>query len=170
MPEFVAFLARRVGDPAVAEDLVQEAFVRSLSSVESLRDEDSARAWFYRVLRNAAIDHFRRRGATDKALARVASEFEDAVAPDVEMANAVCGCVRDLARGLKPEYASAIQRVEVDGLSVRDFAEESSITANNAGVRLHRAREALRKSVLGTCGTCAESGCVDCTCAPAPAV
>jgi hypothetical protein len=46
----------------------------------------------------------------------------------------------------------------------REFAAEAGITANNAGVRVFRAREALRKRVVRSCGTCAEHGCLDCTC------
>lgn len=164
LPEFVSFLERRVGSRAVAEDLVQEAFLRGLDHLEGIQSDESARAWFYRVLRNAAIDHFRRRGASERALEKVAREFEDAVQPDAEMDDAVCQCVKKLAERLKPEYADAIRRVEVEGASVKDFAEEASITPNNAGVRLHRAREALRRSVFTSCGKCAENGCTDCTC------
>jgi len=56
--EFLAFLERRVGSREVAEDLLQEAFVRSLDKVP-LDANESAVAWFYRVLRNAVIDHYR---------------------------------------------------------------------------------------------------------------
>ena len=54
---FLAFLERRVESRDVAEDILQEAFVRSLDRVESIRNTDSALAWFYRVLRNAVVDH-----------------------------------------------------------------------------------------------------------------
>ena len=81
-----------------------------------------------------------------------------------EMRNAVCQCVRELAGTLKPEYAAALSRVEIDGLAVKDYAAEAGITSNNASVRISRVREALRKQVVRSCGTCAEHGCVDCTC------
>ena len=162
--DFLAFLERRVGDRATAEDLLQDAFVRSIDRVEELESEESVRSWFYRVLRNAVIDHYRRGGTSTKALANLAREMDDAVEPAPELADAICGCVRRLADTLKPEYAEAIRRVEVEGVPVKVWAEEAGITANNAGVRLHRAREALRKQVLACCGTCAAHGCVDCTC------
>jgi RNA polymerase sigma-70 factor (ECF subfamily) len=59
--EFLAFVEKRVGDRALADDILQEAFARSLDHLHQLRDEESAIAWFYRVLRNAVIDHHRRR-------------------------------------------------------------------------------------------------------------
>lgn len=163
--EFLAFLERRVGDRATAEDILQEAFVRGMDRADDLRSEESVRAWFYRMLRNAVVDHYRRRGSSERAAAALAAELEEAVEPEAEMASAVCGCVRKLADTLKPEYAEAIRRVEVDGVPVKEWAAEAGITPNNAGVRLFRAREALRKQVMRSCGTCASHGCLDCSCA-----
>jgi RNA polymerase sigma-70 factor (ECF subfamily) len=73
------------------------------------------------------------------------AEQEKTVAPsDAEMFAEVCACVRSLVETLKPEYASAIRRVGLEGVPVRRFAEEQKISANNAAVRLHRAHQALR--------------------------
>jgi RNA polymerase sigma-70 factor (ECF subfamily) len=72
--------------------------------------------------------------------------------------------VSALAQTLKPEYAAAIKRVDLEGASVGELAREVGITASNASVRLHRAHEALRKQVVLTCATCAEHGCFDCRC------
>jgi len=162
--EFLAFLQKRVGDRAVAEDILQEAFVRGLPKLESLQQEESAVAWFYRLLRNAVIDHYRRRAAGDRKLEAFATELEQHVEPEAEVRGVVCRCVGSLASTLKPEYAEALQRVELDGLAVKDYAQEAGITGNNAAVRVFRAREALRKQVTRSCGTCAEHGCLDCTC------
>jgi RNA polymerase sigma-70 factor (ECF subfamily) len=166
--QFLAFLERRVGDRALAEDLLQDAFVRTLEKGDAIRDEGSAVAWFYRVLRNAVVDHHRRSGARSRSLEALARELGDAVEPPPELRGAICSCVGELAATLKPEYAQAIRRVEVDGLAVHAFAEEAGITANNAAVRVFRAREALRRQVKASCRTCAEHGCVDCSCGSGP--
>jgi len=162
--EFLRFLERRVGSRAAAEDILQEAFIRGLGKAETLRNEQSAVAWFYQLLRNALIDHARRAGAAQRAMTAVAAETEEAQAPDAELHDAVCKCVGRLAGTLKPEYADALRRVEVDGLSVASFAEEAGITANNASVRLFRARQALKKQLQVSCGTCSSHGCLECTC------
>ncbi|MGK4007597.1 sigma-70 family RNA polymerase sigma factor [Sorangium sp. So ce1036] len=168
--DFLRFVERRVGSQAVAEDILQEAFARGIDRIGELRSDESVTAWFYRTLRNAVVDHFRRRGASERAMAALSAELDEAVPPDAEARRgAACQCVRGLVGVLKPEYAVALQRVEVDGVSVQAFAEEASITANNAAVRLFRAREALRKRVAATCGACADEGCVDCSCGPLPA-
>ena len=161
---FLSFLERRVGHRETAEDLLQEAFARSLDKVP-LQPKESVTTWFYRVLRNGVIDHYRRRGASERALSSLQQELEEAppeLSPDER--DAACACVTELSGTLKPEYALALRRVELDGLSVRDYASEAGITPNNAAVRLFRARETLRKRVVHWCGACAERGCVDCSC------
>jgi RNA polymerase sigma-70 factor (ECF subfamily) len=164
---FLAFLERRVESREVAEDILQDAFVRALPRLSSLRQQESVVAWFYRMLRNALIDHYRRRDAEARAMQQVAVEFNEAeAAPDSEMMNAVCECVTALVSTLKPEYAAAIQRVDLDGIAVRAFADEQGISPNNAGVRVHRAREALRRQLVRSCGSCATHGCLDCDCQP----
>ncbi len=90
--------------------------------------------------------------------------MKDATEPPPEIRGAICACVGELAATLKPEYAEAIRRVEIDDVPVQVFAGEAGISANNAAVRLFRAREALRKQVKASCRTCAEHGCLDCTC------
>ncbi len=161
--QFLSFLEKRVESREAAEDILQEAFVRGLDS-PSLRTAGSATAWFYRALRNAVVDHYRRRGTEARVLEQVAAEAEEAVPADAEMMQTVCACIDRLLSTLKPEYARAIRRVEMDELSVRDYAAEERMTANAARVRLFRAREALKRRVVQSCGTCADHGCLDCHC------
>jgi RNA polymerase sigma-70 factor (ECF subfamily) len=160
---FVSFLERRVGGREIAEDVFHDAFARSLDKVP-LGTGESAVAWFYRVLRNAVVDRYRRNGASERALADLAQQLDDETEPTLDDRNAVCRCVARLSETLKPEYALALRRIDVDGMSVQDYAAEAGITANNAGVRVFRAREALRKRVVHWCGKCAARGCIDCTC------
>jgi RNA polymerase sigma-70 factor (ECF subfamily) len=160
---FLHFLERRVGSREEAEDILQDAFGRSLDRFDTLGEAENVVRWFYRVLRNAVIDHYRRRAAANRALEAFANQLDDSVPPH-EVERAICGCVRTLAQTLKPEYAEALQQIDVEGVPVKAFAERHGLTAGNAGVRIFRAREALRKQVVRSCGTCAEHGCLDCTC------
>jgi RNA polymerase sigma-70 factor (ECF subfamily) len=164
---FLGFLERRVGRRELAEEILQEAFVRSIVRGAALRDEESAVAWFYRLLRNALVDHHRRDAAHQRALDALAEDPTTGPAasePDQELIDAICACVNDLVGTLKPEYAEAIRRVDLGGTSVQAFAGEAAITAGNAAVRLYRARQALRRRVEESCGACATHGCYQCQC------
>jgi RNA polymerase sigma-70 factor (ECF subfamily) len=160
---FRAFLEARLGSSDLAEDVLQEAYAKWIARGGDLRDDESAVAWFYRLLRNAVVDARRRQGAHDRALSRFAAEL-DAHAHDDDVDRAVCACVRGVLDTLKPEYKSAVAAVDLDDKPVAELARACHISPNNAAVRLHRARQALGERLRATCGACARHGCIDCTC------
>ncbi len=162
---FLRYLERRTGDRALAEDILQEAFAKVVARPDLPPAADEAVVpWFYRMLRNAAIDQFRRRAAAGRAFEAFARELETHEAPEGETAAEICACVSRLAGTLKPEYAEALLSIEVQGTPVKRFAEQKGLSAGNAAVRVFRAREALKKRVAESCGACATHGCVNCTC------
>ena len=155
---FLKFLESRVGSREVAEDLLQAAFVKGLERGGDLHDGENAVAWFYRLLRNALVDHWRHGDVERRALEREATDAANHVIPLPELEAALCECVHGLIPTLKDEYVGILRRVEMDGRSVGDTAAELGITPGNAAVRLHRARHALRLGLQTTCGTCTEHG------------
>jgi RNA polymerase sigma-70 factor (ECF subfamily) len=161
---FLRYLERRVGNRALAEDILQDAFAKVVARPDQAPDDEAIIPWFYRTLRNAAIDQFRRRGAAERAHEAFARELETHEAPAADMEAEICACVSRLAATLKPEYADSLDAIEVGGTPVKAYAEAKGLSANNAAVRVFRAREALKKRVSESCGTCAEHGCVNCTC------
>jgi len=164
--EFLGFLERRVESRAVAEDILQSAFTRGLERGAGV-DEEKIVAWFYRVLRNAVIDHYRSRASQSRALEGWGKEFAESVEPEDGLKNEICQCVAGLLETLKPEYREALRVVDLEDGKLGDLAQQSGITAENAAVRIHRARRALRQQVQKACGTCADHGCLDCHCKPA---
>jgi RNA polymerase sigma-70 factor (ECF subfamily) len=160
---FLSYLERKVGDRALAEDILQDAFVKVVSRPEKAPDDEGIVPWFYRMLRNAAVDRFRRRGASDRALEAFARELER-TPPTPEVEAEICACVTRVAATLKDEYAQALTAIDIEGQPVKAFAETQGLSPSNAGVRVFRAREALRKRIKASCGICAEHGCTNCTC------
>lgn len=160
---FLALLRRRTGSAAEAEEVLHGAYVRALEAGLPDTDDEGLVAWFHRVLRNAVVDHARRRGVERRALAREEAERADDRA-ELELRAAVCACVHDVLPALKPEYADLVRQVDLEERRVSDVADEIGLTANNASVRLHRARRALKGHLLRACGACAAHGCLECTC------
>ena len=109
------------------------------------------------------IDHYRRSDATRRAVEAFARDLDEMVPPE-DVQDAICAMRHRPGATLKPEYAEALRRIDVEGMPVKEFAARVGISTGNAGVRVFRAREALRKQVVASCGTCAEHGCVDCRC------
>jgi RNA polymerase sigma-70 factor (ECF subfamily) len=162
--QFLGFLRKRISSADVAEDLLQNAFLKSIEKGGGIKDEESIVAWFYRVLRNSVIDYYRQRGRSHQELSGILSDLERFATATSESQSEVCECVNPLLENLKPEYREALTTIDLGDGSLADLATRAGITEGNAAVRVHRAREAMRKQVQMTCGACGEHHCVDCHC------
>jgi len=161
---FLSFLTRRVGSRDAAEEILQTAFLKIVAKDAAPREKERAEAWFYRILRNELIDHYRRRGAEARSLQTLARGSGSEADLDQDLDRAICACVRDVIPTLKSEYADILRRADLEEGSPTEVARHLGLTANNATVRLHRARAALRKRLGEVCGACTEHGCLSCAC------
>ena len=162
--QFLAFVQRRVSDSGLAEDILQTAYLRAFEHKDDFAPDESAVAWFYRLLRNAVIDNYRRQKSRSRALEALKNEMETAAQPPPDLQNEVCACLNGVVDSLKPEYSAILRAVDLGEQPVKDFARQHKLSASNSGVRLHRARAALRKQLIQACGSCVEHGCLDCGC------
>jgi len=107
------------------------------------------------------VDAYRQRGAKQAALEKLQTELEHD-GPEAE--RTLCACLERLLPTLNPDYAELLRRVELQGELVSQVGRALGLTANNATVRLHRARVQLKERLEQTCRLCAKHGCLDCTC------
>jgi RNA polymerase sigma factor (sigma-70 family) len=164
--ELLALVRRRGHGKVDAEEVLHVALERALERAEQVRDPARAAAWVNRVVRNVLYDELRKRQVPVVPV----DELELAALDEREID---CWCVLVQAERLKPEYAMILRRVIIDGVPVTRVAAELGLTPNNAMVRLHRARVALKKQLASHCGTttarsCSECGCVERGCCPQP--
>lgn len=159
---FVAFARKRVGDPHLAEDIVQDSLLKALSAENKPTDEENTIAWFYRILRRSIIDIYRRNDARTRALERFQKEFPEE--PDAEDERMLCQCFKRLLPSVPPQYRDLLSAVDLQGEDIGDVANQLGVTRNNLTVRLHRARKHLKDALAQTCRSCSDEGCLDCTC------
>lgn len=157
------YLVQRVGSRETAEEILHSAYLKAFQSLRFLRCEEHATAWFYRIVRSAAADHFRRLRREKGALESYRRETVGKAAREV-IRGFRGRCVLAALDRLRPDYREALVRVAIEGLDPSDWATSLGITANNARVRTHRARRALRRELVRICGPCAERRCIECPC------
>ena len=154
-----AFVRARV-PAADVDDVLQLAAMRAFERASSLEAPDRALAWLYRVHRNVVVD-VARKGASERRLVdRVASRPKQCTSP----AEQACSCSVYQAKGMKGSYAEILQLVDLGDLTVSEAAEALGVSTNNATVRLHRARKALRHRLLEHCGVTSLRDCISCRC------
>ncbi len=159
---FVGFARKRLGDPHLAEDVVQESLVKALAAARQPTNEEDTVAWFYRILRRSIIDLYRRRDARKRAMEQFEKELPSVpVAGDERL---LCQCFKRLLPAVPEQYRELLQRVDLNGDDPAAVAASFGLTKNNLTVRLHRARMHLREQLSRNCRACSKHGCLDCTC------
>lgn len=108
---FLSFLEARVGSRQDAEEILQDAFVRSLQKADTIRDTENVVAWFYRLLRNAVVDHYRRQAAGQRSLETFARQLANAESPDPALERVLCECVKELVPVLSTTVVVIYQEV-----------------------------------------------------------
>jgi RNA polymerase sigma factor (sigma-70 family) len=165
--QFHRFLATRTGDSAEAEDLLQQSLLKALRRAAQLRRGENAIAWFYRILRTAMADHFRKMAADQRRAARLSAEIQiagDGHEIPAEWKTAVCACFMQLLPVLKPRYAELIRRIDLQAENKRAVARDLKLKPATLDVVLHRARYALRHRLEVFCGSCSREKCLECFC------
>lgn len=148
-PRVFAFLGRLCGDRALAEDLLQETFVRLARRSRDLAPETHLRPWLFTVARNLYVDH-RRWALLDfdrlRNLALWPSRAQHSLATPFDLANATQAERRIEAAllGLPTKYREAVLLIAVEGLTPTEAAGVLGTTPEALRQRLSRGRALLR--------------------------
>ena len=142
-----AYVSRRVGgDRSLAEDFVQDTWMRAMGDWPGKGVPSEPLAWLIRVARNTLISHFRRvrlELVEPALLDRIAGEPPVLAADDPSAASTINW---GLAR-LRRKHAELLEDFYFTGKSVRDMARERSVSERAVEGRLRRAREKLKQQI-----------------------
>ncbi|MFM7508279.1 MAG: sigma-70 family RNA polymerase sigma factor [Actinomycetota bacterium] len=154
---------RMTRNPADAEDLVQETFIRAYRGYEGFQDGTNLRAWLFRILTNTFINSYRaaqrrpeqselddveelylyrRIGGLEAAsLGRSAEDELMDLFTDTQ--------IHDALDALPEQFRLAVLLADVEGFSYKEIAEILGVPIGTVMSRLHRGRRALQKSLYG---------------------
>ena len=140
-----------VKNPAEAEDLTQDTFLRAYRYGDSLRDPEVVRGWLYRIATHVCVDRLRQR----KPLVSLDSEEgEDRLEPpvsdfpsplEISERKETSACVQRCLDFLPDKYRAVILLHEAQSLTTPEIADLLGVTVATVKIRLHRARRGLRQ-------------------------
>ena len=143
-----SFILSRVNEPSVADDILQEVFMRILSRVDTLKDCDKLQSWIYQITRNSIIDHYRGQKKTSELpsmLADTEAEISDGAREDIN------NCLMPMIESLPDPYRQAVMLSEIKGKTQKEVAEKQGISLSGAKSRVQRGRAMIKEKMFGCC-------------------
>ena len=143
-------LRRRVGDPDVIADVLQDTFVAVWRGAGRWRGDGEVAAWVWGIAIRRLISHLRGRPAPSPVSAEVihAAAAAESSAEDQVLLGVEHGDVGAALNGLSPELRMVVQATLIDGLSTREAAQMLGIPQGTVKSRLRAAKPALRAGVM----------------------
>jgi len=149
-PRLLKFRSRLCRRRDVAEDLLEETWLRLVKYAPRLRDDTRLAPWLFTVARNLYVSHCRSRSFEDSRSGELLALWPDRSASpfDHVAANQLEQRVEAALAELPPSYREVVQLVSFDGLRPSEAAELCGVTPETMRQRLSRARARLWESVL----------------------
>lgn len=143
-----SFIQSRVGDSAIADDILQEVFIRIHKRIHTLKDDSKIQSWVYQITRNAIIDFYRSRKTMEElpdSLVYEELESEEKTRQDIET------FFVPMIQSLPEKYRQAIILSEIQGLTQKKTAEKLGLSLSGGKARVQRGRALLKKRLLDCC-------------------
>jgi RNA polymerase sigma-70 factor, ECF subfamily len=136
-PALRAYICRSCGAADLADDILQDAFLRFLRAAPAALSEPQMRSYLYRTAESLIADHWRRWKREQRW--EVESLFQKEAPPNHEMGDDMTRAFREL----KPEHRSLLWLAYVEGCDHREIAAARGVQEKSVRVLLFRARKAL---------------------------
>ena len=142
------FIQSRVGDASVADDILQEVFLRIHSRIDTLKEDRKIQSWIYQIARNAIIDHYRAYKKMEELPETLAAPEPE---PDDRARREIGACLLPMVQSLPEHYCQALMMSEMEGLTQREVATEQGLSLSGAKSRVQRGRAMMKERLLECC-------------------
>jgi RNA polymerase sigma-70 factor, ECF subfamily len=149
----LSVISRMVGDPALAEDLAQEVFVKAYRKLKTFDRQRKLSSWLFKIAHNATLDHLRRFRPETVTLEATSADggdswevlgADEAQGPERRAESSQTMARLEAAlRRLGPSYREILLLRFREGLAYHEIAEVTGMAMGTVKVQLHRARKRL---------------------------
>jgi len=150
------FIAKRVGNEAETDDILQEVFVRVHRRLDQLKEPERLLSWVFQIARHVLVDYYRMPGRHREMPVGLADDLElqaPEIPTEIESTakTELSSCLRPMIDRLSDEYRQAIRLVELEGLTNQQAAKKLGLSVPGMKSRVQRGRRQLRKLLEDCC-------------------
>jgi RNA polymerase sigma-70 factor, ECF subfamily len=147
---------RLTRNPADAEELVQETFLRAYRAYDQFEAGTNLKAWLYKILTNTFISSYRKKQREPQTVPAEANEdfslydrlVEANVSPEAELLERIPDEeVKAALEAIPEQFRTAVLLADVEGFSYQEIAEITGVAIGTVMSRLHRGRKALQRAL-----------------------
>jgi RNA polymerase sigma-70 factor (ECF subfamily) len=162
LPSLYGAALRMTRNPADAEDLVQDTYLRAFRGFASFREGTNLKAWLYRILTNSFINTYRKRQREPQTVEgpddldewylfdRLGARNVEGSAEDQVLEQLPDDEVKGALESLPENFRLPVLLADVEGFSYKEIAEIMDTPIGTVMSRLHRGRKALEKALWDT--------------------
>lgn len=146
-----AYIVKRMPDPSLADDILQETFIKIHENIHSIKDDTKICIWVYQIAKNTINDYYRKQKIEFSDIqALPEEEFKDDEKEKLEddPTEHIASGLQKMINSLPEKYAQALNMVEIQGLSQTQLAQELNISVSGAKSRVQRGRQMLKDSLM----------------------
>jgi len=149
--QLLKFINAKVGDTAIAEDILQDVFIQVINKIDALEDQTKLAPWLYQICRNKIIDYYR-----VKKLSTVSMDFSDAHDEEDTPVNEqgivqLERCIAILINDLPAKLSDVVLKSELEQIKHKDIALAKSISLPAVKSRVRRGRIQLKEKLERCC-------------------
>lgn len=145
--ELLGFIKSRISDTHIAEDILQDVFVKIHAKSHTLNDDDKLASWVYQITRNSIIDYYRK-----KNVLSYKEDIEDKFPEEEPSSELGClHCLKPFVEKLPDADRHILEKTVFENMSQKQYAKEFGLSYTATKSRVQRARKKMKAQFVNCC-------------------
>ncbi len=140
------FIFSKVKDEAIADDILQDSFIKIHSKLHTLKDLNKLKSWIFSIARNSVLDYFKSSNKTFEF-----ANFESETKLE-ENKHTEKDCLRGILQNLPKKYRDPIFLSDIKGLKQQEVAQQLNQSVSTTKSQIQRARKLIAQGFMDCCG------------------
>jgi len=143
--EVKQFILSKIKDKYIANDLLQETFIKIHTKKETLQNQEKLKSWIFTIARNTVLDYFKRSTKT--------REFfdTDSILEEEKMVHNKTDCLHGIIKHLPKKYRDPLFLSDINGMKQANIAQQLDLQLSTTKSRIQRARKQIAQGFIECC-------------------